>query len=340
MTDLLKSPATQITGFVMAIGSLPFWLIPDSGILAIAIVALLYAAAAGAFNLTAGLGGQLSFGHSIFFGLGAYATALLRQDLGWNVWAAVPVALTIAVVAALALALPSVRLGGVYFVLVSFVATLALESIATWASDLTGGAAGVSLTVGPSAPADLRFGNPLGHYYVALTLLTAFLGLFAAVTRSNFGLRLRAVRDDPAAAAASGIAVARLRTVSLLVSAALTSLVGVAYMQYTAYIDPASAFGSMTAVAIAMPALFGGLGTLWGPVLGAFVLISVQQALNPAFSGVPAGLGLIVFGVLVLALQTIEPKGVVHLLRSVLRHLGQRLGASKRTARPARNGLT
>ncbi|MCQ8192634.1 branched-chain amino acid ABC transporter permease [Streptomyces rugosispiralis] len=340
MTGLLKSPTTHITGFAIAIASLPFWLIPNSGILAIAIVALLYAAAATAFNLTAGLGGQLSFGHSIFFGLGAYATALLRQDLGWNVWAAVPVALTIAVVAALALALPSARLGGVYFVLVSFVATLALESIATWASDVTGGAAGISLTVGSPAPAELRFENPLGHYYVALILLTTFLGLFAAVTRSNFGLRLRAVRDDPAAAAASGIAVARQRTVSLLVSAALTSLVGVAYLQYISYIDPTSAFGSMTASMIAMPALFGGLGTLWGPVLGATVLISVQQTLNPAFSGLPAGLGLIVFGVLVMALQTIEPKGAVHLLRSGLRHLGQRLGTSKRTAQPAGDSLT
>lgn len=335
MTSLLRS-TTQIGAVVVAIATLPFWLIPSRGILAIAIVALLYGAAATAFNVTAGLGGQLSFGHSIFFGLGAYCTALVRQDLGWNVWVAIPIAVIVAVLAALALALPSVRLGGVYFVLVSFVATLAVESIATWAGDLTGGAAGISLAAGPPSAAELRFASPLGHYYVALILLAVFLGLFAAVKRSHFGLRLRAVKDDPAAAAASGVPVARIRTLSLMLSAAMTSLVGVAYLQYTSFIDPLSAFGPMTAVAIAMPALFGGLGTLWGPALGAMILICVQQALNPAFSGVRAGLGLIVFGVLVITLQTIEPKGAVHLLRASFAYLHRRLAAMRMSPEPAK----
>jgi branched-chain amino acid transport system permease protein len=307
----------QIIGFLVVVASLPYWLIPSQSILSIAILTLLFGAAATAYNLTAGLSGQLSFGHSIFFGLGAYATALTRQDLGWNPWWSAALAVALATAAALVMALPSVRLGGVYFVLVTYVATLTLEQVAVWAEGITGGAAGVSIPLTGSSWLLLSFG-PVGYYYLALALMAVILVVAAVVERSTLSLYLRAIRDDPGAAAAAGVPIVRAKIVALVISAALTSLVGVGYVQFTSFVDPSSAFGSMVAVSIAMPAIFGGLHAFWGPVLGAALLIPVQQTLNPAFSGLPAGAGLLIFGLLIVLVQATEPRGASHLLAAAV----------------------
>jgi branched-chain amino acid transport system permease protein len=311
-----RSRTLQITAFLLIIASLPYWLIPSQSVLAIAILTILFAAAAAAYNLTAGLGGQVSFGHSIFFGLGAYATALTREEFGWAPWLSALLAISLAVAAALFMALPSVRLDGVYFVLVTFVATLTLEAVAVWATDLTGGAAGVSIPLTETSLYWLSFDDPLGYYYLALSVLAVILIVAAVINRRPLSLFLRAIKDDPQAAAASGVQINRAKVISLIISAALTSLVGVAYIQYTSFIDPASAFGSVVAVSIALPAIFGGLNTFWGPPLGAFILIPVQQSLNPAFSNLPAGVGLLIFGILVMAIQVADPRGAIHLLTS------------------------
>ncbi|GAB2832527.1 branched-chain amino acid ABC transporter permease [Actinoallomurus bryophytorum] len=319
----MKARCLQITGFLVVVASLPYWLISTQSFLSIAVLTLLFAGAATAYNLVGGLSGQLSFGHSIFLGLGAYATALTRQDLGWNPWYGAALGVALAVAAALLMALPSVRLAGVYFVLVTYVATLTLEQVAVWAGSLTGGAAGVSIPLTGSSWRLLSFG-PVGGYYLAAGLLAVILVVAVLVDSSSLGLFARAVRDDRAAASAAGVRVVRAKITVLVISAALTSLVGVAYVQYTSFIDPSSAFGSMVAISIAMPAVFGGLRAFWGPVLGAAILIPVQQTLNPAFSGLPAGVGLLLFGLLIVAVQTTEPRGASHLVAATATALNRR----------------
>lgn len=297
--------------------SAPFWLIQTAFTLTLLTTTLIFMAAALAWNIISGFGGQLSFGHSAFFGLGAYTSTLLYIHFDISPWIGMLPAGLVAVVAAGVIGLPSFRLRGIYFTLVTFTVTLILAILAGHFDGLTGGHVGLSVPFQRHAPAVMQFENKIWFYYLGLALAGTAFAAAAAVRRSRLGYWLRAIRDDELAADASGVNVFRAKMAALGVSAFLTALAGVLYVQFSLFIDPQGAFGLATASLIALPAIAGGIGTLWGPVVGALLLVPLEQIVEDRIEGAPPGLSLVVYSAIIIAIVLLDRGGVVSLLTRI-----------------------
>jgi branched-chain amino acid transport system permease protein len=316
--------------------SAPFWLIQTTFVLSLFIQTFIFMAAAIAWNIISGFGGQLSFGHSVFFGLGAYTSPLLFINFGLSPWFGLVPAGLLAALAAVLIGLPSFRLQGIYFTLVTFAFTLILVILAGHFDGLTGGHVGLSVPFRRGDVSVMQFENRVWFYYVVLALVVVCFVVSALVLRSRLGYWLRAIRDDEVAAEACGINTMRTKMIGLVISAFLTGLAGVLYSQFTLFIDPEGAFGLATASLIALPAIAGGLGSLWGPVLGALLLVPLEQFIDDSFEQAPPGLSLVVYAAIIILVVLLDRGGIVNLL-SRLRKAVSRAGAGAR-AKPSRYG--
>ncbi|MCI2419546.1 branched-chain amino acid ABC transporter permease [Saccharopolyspora sp. K220] len=296
---------------LLLIASLPFWFIQTNYILSVATLTLIFMTASLGWNVISGFGGQISFGHSIFFGIGAYTTAILQTRYHGNAYLGVLLGVVLAVVVAVLLEWVTMRLRGIYFSLATFALTLVFGILASHFADFTGGDVGITLPLLGNNPGALSFTNKLVYYYVALALASAAFVASWMVLRSRLGLQLRAIQADQDAARACGVRALRVKTTAIAYSAALASLAGSLYLQYVQFIDPNSAFGPTIATQIALIAFVGGAGQLWGPVIGAALLVPLQQLLNSQLSAYPAGFNLVVYAMVVLVVLWIEPRGLM-----------------------------
>ena len=295
--------------------TLPFWGVQSGASRDIVIDTFIFMMATIAWNIIGGFGGQVSFGHSIFFGVGAYCTVLLFAHQAINTYLALFLGCVVAAATGAALGAITLRLHGIYFSLASFSLTLTLALLATHFVSITGGSIGESVPFLHNAPAQFQFENRLWYYYLGLGGVVVFALVAWWVYRSRLGFFLRALRDDEPAARACGVPVRFAKIIALVLSAALTAVAGGFYVQSVGFIDPDSAFGQTTAVQIALLSFVGGVGTLWGPVVGAAIFIPLQQTLGGTFDISP-GLNLIIYGALVLLVISIEPRGLVYLFAS------------------------
>lgn len=319
---------------VLLVGlSLPFWLITSEYVLAVASVAVIWAVAAQGWNIAGGYGGMLSFGHSVFFGIGAYTTALLTIHAGITPWIGMLVGAVIAAAVGAVLTFPALRLKGVYFTLATFVLTLLFTDLATHFREFTGGDVGLSLPFVRNDPLWFKFDSRLTLYFILIGFLAVVTLIVSMIARSGLGLFLRAVRDDPEAASAAGVSVTRIRLTGLMVSAAVTSIAGSLMVEYLRFIDPATGFGAGTAFIIGLVALVGGRGTVLGPVLGAALLIPVQQILSSTFSSW-AGVGGMAYAVIVAAVMLIDHRGLHHILVRAGRAVGRLFSGVRRGSGP------
>ncbi|CAM3145879.1 High-affinity branched-chain amino acid transport system permease protein LivH [Arthrobacter ulcerisalmonis] len=301
---------------VLVVGiSLPYWLIQQEYVLVVAIAAIIWAVAGQGWNVIGGYGGLLSFGHSVFFGIGAYSTAMLNVHFGISPWVGMIVGAAVAAAAGAILTFPALRLKGVYFTLATFVLALLFADLTTHNREFTGGDQGISIPFLRNSPGMFQFDSRLTLFFVLVVFLAAATLVVSLVARSRLGLFLRASRDDPDAARAAGVNVTRTRLFGLMISAAITSVAGSLMLQYLRFIDPLTAFGAGTAFMIGLVALTGGRGTVLGPVIGAAVLIPVQQILSSTFASGPAGLSGMVYAAIVVAVMLIEPRGLIHLFK-------------------------
>ncbi len=307
---------------LILVATLPFWFIRSFFMLDVATLTLIFMCAAIAWNLISGYGGQLSFGHSVFFGVGAYTTVLLFIRADISPWIGLLAGGLVAVVLAVILGYPAFRLRGIYFALVTFAATLIFEILARYFSGLTGGDVGLSVPLRRGSAASFQFENELWYYYIALALVALYFVISRAVYHSRLGFFLRSIRDDQDAAQASGVNVLRAKMVAFMLSAFLTAIAGTMYLQFVLFIDPQTAFGLNIAVLIALPAIAGGLGTVWGPIIGAAVLIPLQQSLNASLSGFPPGLSLILYAVVVIVIMLLDPQGMHSLGERAISKIG------------------
>jgi branched-chain amino acid transport system permease protein len=291
--------------------SLPFWFIQTNFVLSVATLALIYLTASLGWNVISGFGGQVSFGHSIFFGLGAYTVAILQSQARLNAYLCALLGAALAVLLAVGLGALTLRLRGIYFSLATFALTLVFAILTGHYEGFTGGEVGLTLPLGGDDPANFAFANKLAYYYIALLVAAATFVLSWAVLRSRLGLRLRAVRADQDAARACGVPALRVKLTGLAISAVPGALAGAVYVQYVGFIDPDSAFGATLATQIAVIAFVGGAGRLWGPVIGAVLLVPLQQLLNSQLSTYPAGFNLVVYALVVLAILWVEPRGIL-----------------------------
>ncbi len=289
---------------------------------------LLAAISASAWNLVGGYAGQVSVGHAIFYGAGAYMPLLV-----YNLWALPPLAgfplgILVSIVIAGLIGMPTFRLHGHYFSMATIaVAELIRIVVGNW--DLLGAAIGI---MGPAVARtvwDLTFRGDIYYYYIFLALLFVLLLVTFEIERSRFGYYLRAIRAGERAARSLGVPVRRVKLAALMLSAAFTSLAGSLYAVMTGFIDPASGLGILVSVQMIIVAALGGAGTLLGPLLGAVILIPLQTATNTWFGGGGTGLTYILYGGIIVILARFEPGGLME--------LWQRYGAPGVTRRAARS---
>ncbi|GAB3616649.1 branched-chain amino acid ABC transporter permease [Okibacterium endophyticum] len=298
--------------------SLPYWFIQQEYVLVVFIVACIWAIAGQGWNIIGGYGGLLSFGHSVFFGIGAYTTAMLTVHFGISPWIGIPVGAALAAVAGAILTFPALRLRGVYFTLATFVLALLFTDLAVASRDFTNGDQGITIPFLRDTPGMLQFDSRVTFYFVVIGFLALATLIVGLVAHSRLGLFLVASRDDPDAARAAGVDVTRTRLFGLMISAAVTAVAGGLMLQYLRFIDPATAFGAATAFTIGLVALVGGRGTILGPVLGAFILIPVQQLLSSTFASGPSGTSGMIYAAIVVIIMLLDPRGLIHLVGRIV----------------------
>ena len=302
-----------MAGFAIVVAVLP--LVIGSSFLLNAAIMVLYGALLGqAWNILAGFGGQFSFGHAVFFGTGAYAAAVLQAKLGWNAWATLPAALVLGGAVGAFIGALSFRYGlrGSYFALVTLAFAEEFRILANNVT-FTGAGVGIMVKLQPGA-ANFQFASKAGFLYVILAFVLAGLLLSWWLKNSRYGAWLQAVRDNEESAAALGVNVFRVKLLAIVLSGALMAAAGVFYIQYFQYVDPGLAYGPGVSVEALLGPIIGGLGTLWGPVLGALVLQVLGESTRGLFENAP-GVSLMVYGALLVLMVTFMPSGILGVLR-------------------------
>ena len=302
-----------IAAFAAAVALLPA--ITSSGVVLNIAIMTLYAALLGqAWNLLAGFGGQFSFGHAVFFGSGAYAAAVLQARFGWNAWAALPAALALGAAVGGFIGALSFRYGlrGSYFALVTLAFAEVFRILANNVQ-FTGAGVGLMIRLQPGA-ARFQFADKAGYLYVILAFVVVGLLVSWWLKHSRYGAWLQAVRDNEDSAAALGVNVFAVKLQAIMLSGALTAAAGVFYVQYFQYIDPSLAYGPAVSVEALLGPIIGGLGTVWGPILGAAVLHLLGEATRGLVSSLP-GVNLIAYGVLLVLMIMFLPRGIIGLVK-------------------------
>jgi branched-chain amino acid transport system permease protein len=297
--------------FALALAALT--LVVDSGVWLNAIMMSLYAALlAQAWNLLGGFGGQFSFGNALFFGTGAYVQAMAQLQGGLNAWVALGLAVLAAAAVGAFVGALTFRYGlkGSYFALVTL-AFAEVFRILALSVGFTGGGVGLMIPL-DAAASNLQFADRRGF----IALIGAFVLLALLVTAwlrySRFGARLQAVRDNEDAARAIGVDPWATKLGAIVLCGGFTGAAGAFYVQVFQYIDPAIAFGAHVSVEALVGAIVGGMGTLWGPVLGAVVLHGLADLTRNLFGAVP-GINLVIYGVVLVLIVMFLPRGLAGL---------------------------
>jgi len=290
------------------------WLVHSDFWLNFAVLALYYAFLGQSWNILGGFGGQFSFGHAAFFGTGAYAAAVLQLRFGVNPWLALVLAGVAGAAMGAIVGALSFRYGlrGSYFALVTLAFAEVLRILAD-ALGFTGSGVGLQIPLHQSA-ANFQFATKTGFYFTILGLTALGLGVVWSIEHSRFGARLAAVRDSEEAAQALGVDVFRTKLIAITLSAALMALGGTFYLQYFLFIDPDIAFGPQVSIAALLAPIVGGLGTLFGPLLGAVALQLLNEVSESAIGSAP-GLNLVLYGVILILIIAFLPEGIFGLAR-------------------------
>ena len=298
---------------------LPLGLDGDGYAIRVVALVFLFAALGQSWNIVGGLANQISLGHAAFFGIGAYASTRLLIDFGLSPWLGMLVGGALGGLAAAFISLPTMRLRGHYFALATLAFGEVMRVVANAWTSLTGGPVGLSVPYSQPGLWMLSFKGTLPFYYLNLAALVAVTAVFVGIRRSAFGYRLRAVREDANAAEVVGVDTARVKIRAAVISGALTAMLGTLYAQMNYFFDPDAVFGAVPiSVRIALIAIVGGIGTAAGPILGAILIVSLEEIANVLLSGQVAGLSNLVYGLVLIAVIMIQPHGLVA-LRPVLR---------------------
>jgi len=273
------------------------------------IFSLIYALLALSLNLTLGFRGELSLGHQTFFGVGAYAAAILATTYEWPLLLLLPIAAACAAITAFAIGLVALRMRGPYFAIVTLSFGVIAQILAVNLVDLTNGPMGIS-GIGATPSSYLGFTVPWRSdivCYAMLVILVFLSGLITfALRESKFGRAWRALRDHEDLAAAIGIPDFRMDLLALVISAAMAGVAGAVYAFYTSVVAPDDVFSFAIVIAMLIPVVLGGRGTIVGPIIGAFI-----YAFAPEYLRIAQDWRLPIFGLLLVLLVILAPEGLV-----------------------------
>ncbi|MBI3781359.1 MAG: branched-chain amino acid ABC transporter permease [candidate division NC10 bacterium] len=271
-------------------------------IISFTIQIFMWIALAGSWNLISGFTGYVSFGHVAFFGVGAYTGALLVTQAGWHWLPASLAGCVPAAALALLIGYPCLRLKGPYFAIAMLGLNEVVRALVSYFESFTGGGSGISL---PPILSIAPVYYAMGGAAVAVTLLT-----YRIIT-SRFGLRLLSIREDEIAAETMGINTSLMKLYAFLLSALFPGIVGGLYAWYSSYIEPLGVFPLLTTITMIIMCLFGGKGTVLGPVLGAVLLSVFQELVWARFLFVHQA----IFGALIVAVVLLMPRGIMGVLQ-------------------------
>ncbi len=277
------------------------------------VLVLLSAFLGQTWNIAGGFAGQLSFGHVVFFGTGAYAATVFQLKLGFNPWLGVPIGAIAGGLVGWFMGVLSFRAGlrGSYFALI----TLAFAEVFRILSNsvpFTGAGLGLLIPMNRSA-ANFQFADRIGFYYVILAFTVLSIVIATWLTRSRFGAQLAAIRENEDAARALGIDAFRQKVKVMILSGALCGMGGCFYAQYFLYIDPSIAYGVDKSVEMLLVTMIGGAGTVYGPLIGSLLLTGVSEVTRSMTD--IQGLSLILYGSLLVVIIAFLPNGLIELFR-------------------------
>jgi branched-chain amino acid transport system permease protein len=268
---------------------------------------LLWAVLSLGWNILCGYGGYSSFGHAVFWGLGAYTVALAMIDLNLTPWMSIPFCAVVGAAAGALIGYPTFRLRGHYFGLAMLAYPLAMLSVFQWLGyqELT-----LPMKRGGSAILYMQFSDPRLYVVLALGLMVAALAISLWVENSRFGMALTAIKQNEPAAEAAGIDTWKWKMLALMLSGAVSAVAGGFYAVVLLVVTPDTVFGILASAQALILALFGGVGSLWGPVIGAMVLVPLAEGLNAQLGSVLPGIQGVVYGVAIIVIILCAPEGV------------------------------
>ncbi|AOV07420.1 branched-chain amino acid ABC transporter permease [Sporosarcina ureilytica] len=279
-------------------------------IMHISILILYYSLVSQAWNILSGYSGQFSFGHAVFFGTGAYTSSILLTKYAMTPWIGMLIGAAFAVIIGLVIGFLSFRykLRGAYFAL-GTLAFAEMLRIIVQNLEFFNKTLGILITINPD-PLMFQFESRMGYYYTILIFSILATMLVFYISRSRLGFNLVAIRENEEAAQSLGVNTFKNKMIAIAISAAITALGGTFYAQYILYIEPPTTFGNDVSVAILLPAIIGGMGTVFGPFVGALVLVPLGEITAHLFGGF-AGAHLMAYGVILIVVILYLPGGIV-----------------------------
>ncbi len=295
-----------ILGFAVAILVLSFVVLKSAYYQLVLTQVLLWAVLSLAWNLLSGYSGYFSFGHAVFWGLGAYTVALGMLYLDLTPWISVPFAALVGTVAGAIIGYPTFRLRGHYFALAMLAYPLATLYVFQWL-----GYQELALPMKREAPVFyMQFEDQRLYVVLAVGLLVGALLISLKVENSRFGMALLAIKQNEPAAEAAGINTWRWKMLALMLSGAIASIAGGLYGVVLLVITPETVFGMLVSAQALILALFGGVGSLWGPVIGAMLLVPLAEGLNAELGDVLPGIQGVVYGIAIIMIILWAPEGI------------------------------
>lgn len=308
-----------LVAFVLPLG------VRDSYFIHSCVVVLFFAYMATSWNFVCGYVGQLSIGHSMFAGVGGYATVLLFTGLGWSPWLGLVVGGLIAAMLSVVVGYPTFRLKGPYFALTTIAFA---EMIRIWVENTDNflgiqlnGAAGLTVPLKGESFWAFQFNEKAPYYYIILVMLCLALLATWWLERSKLGFYLKAIRGDRDAAESLGISPPRYQLVALAISAFMTGAGGGFYAQFFRYVNAERLMGVDLSIDMALMSIIGGQGTIFGPLLGAILLAPIAEIARGHLGGSLPGLHIVVYGLILILAVLYLPKGVIDPLRRLLARL-------------------
>jgi branched-chain amino acid transport system permease protein len=274
------------------------------------VMIFFWATMAEAWNLLGGFAGQISLGHTAYFGIGAYTSSLLYLNFGISPWIGLFAGSGLSIILAIILGYPCFRLSSHFFALSTIAFAEVIRMVAAYWRGLTKGGVGLLIPFKPGFNS-FMFDNKLSYAYVALAFMLLIISVTWMIRRSRFGYYLISLKEDQDGAESLGVNTHRCKMIALIVSVFFTSAMGTFYAQYFQFIDPEICFSLSLSTQLALLSIIGGLGTVLGPVVGAFLLTPIDVFLRGWLGGVFSGLNLIVYGVVLIVAVMYFPIGIV-----------------------------
>jgi len=277
-------------------------------------MAFIYAILGGAWNILSGYAGQVSLGNAMFFGIGAYTSSVLWVTHNINPWIGMIIGGLFAATFGIFLGMPIFRLRRQYLAIATIsVSQIIMTIFLNW--EYVKGASGLSLPMIPDSLKHMTFlYGKNGFYFISLAILIFFTFFVYVITKTKLGYYFRTIKEEEDAARSIGINTTQYKLVAMSITAFFSAIAGTVYAQYFLYIDPNMVFSVRISFLIVLISAFGGPATVFGPILGAFVLIPINETARMFFRGAGRGVDLLSFGILILLVAIYRPTGIISLL--------------------------